>query len=480
MRHVRSAPASTSLRRQFSECSVAAMSALWQCIRRAAIYPILVVAHVASAANPAQERASELADRLVATGKVPGIMVGRWTRTGEGSFVLTHGVSDLASGRPMSADNSQRIGSVTKSFTVTRILQLTDEGRLSLDDPIGRYVKGLRNGNATLRELANMTSGIFNYSEDHPFVVEFVSDLTRRWTDRQLVDVANAHRPYFPPGRRWYYSNTNTVLLGMVIEQVSGNSLRRELTKHLLAPLGMRRTLYPNGVDLPVPFSRGYLTLDPQDDPLDVTRLSPTSLSGAGALVSTMSDLRVWGRALATGSLISPEAQRERLRMVNSAAGEGPFYNRYGLALGRINGWLGHTGDVPGFQTLVMHNLVADETVAIMVNGSGGSGHIPTEVFQQITASLPSAIPRGRPAQRVSGSRNRVTSASRLRVLGRARSEAGILLIQATPGRMLRLSRNGKWKIEVPLVPGRNVLRVRAVDRWGRVSKIERITIARG
>ncbi len=130
-------------------------------------------------------------------------------------------------GAGMSGANAQRIGSVTKSFTVTRLLQLADAGKLSLYDRIDLYVKGLRNGEATLRELANMVSGIFDSTQDRGFLLEYVADLTRRWTNREIVGFANANEPYFRPGREWNYSNT--ILRGMVVERVTGNRLGRGL-----------------------------------------------------------------------------------------------------------------------------------------------------------------------------------------------------------------------------------------------------------
>ncbi len=225
-------------------------------------------------------------------------------------------------GAGMSGANAQRIGSVTKSFTITRFLQLADAGKLSLDDRIDLYVKWLRNGEATLRELANMVSGIFDSTQDRGFLLEYVADLTRRWTDREIVGFANANEPYIRPGREWNYSNT--ILLGMVVERVTWNRLGPEIMRILVEPLRMRRTSYPKGVFLPAPFSHGYVTLDDEVGEMDVTVQSPTALSGAGAMVPTSGDLLAWGRALARGSLVSRESPWARLRMVE-ADGRGPF-----------------------------------------------------------------------------------------------------------------------------------------------------------
>jgi CubicO group peptidase (beta-lactamase class C family) len=444
------------------------------------ITPLLGIALVATTAAVVRAMDPQIAQRAqayVASGEVPGISVGIW-RAGSAPEIFTAGVSDLSTGTPMNAANMHRIGSITKSFTVTRLLQLVEEGRVSLEDPISRYVPGLRNGDATLRQLADMTSGIFNYTEDTPFILDLLADPLRRLTDERLVAVANRHRPYFRPGAAWHYSNTNTVLLGMVIQQVTGNPLRAEITRHIIRPLRLSRTFYPEGVSLPAPFSHGYAMLD--GEPVDFTRISPSGFAGSGAMISTLGDLARWGRALARGSLLGRRAQFERLRMVSTADGEGPFYNRYGLGVGRIGGWLGHTADVPGYQSLVMHNLVADETVVVLVNTSG-SAHIPTDLFRAIIPQLPRAMPKTPTTLRLTGSRNRVVNSSTVTLRGRAFSAAGILLVEgSSPSIRSRIAQGTRtWRLEMPVAPGRSTITVRAADALGRTSRPARIVVSR-
>jgi D-alanyl-D-alanine carboxypeptidase len=316
-------------------------------------------------------------------------------------------MSDVETVEPMKADNAQRIGSVTKSFTVTRILQLAAEGRLDLDDPVRRYVPNVRGGAATLRELANMTSGIFNYTEDLPFILRLVLRPTDPTTDRQIVNVANGHAPYFQPGTGWHYSNTNTVILGVVVEKVTGNRIGPEIVRNVVRPLGLARTIFPTGITLRPPFSHGYATFDTDVGRVDVTKSSPSGSSAAGAMVSTLEDLFQWGRSLARGSLVTREMQRERLRM---------------------------------------------------------------------TAFLPRAIPVGRPRLRLRGKARLSPDGSVLELRGVARSEAGILLVDA--GRRARVMGGESWKLTTPLQPGRNVVHLCAVDRRERVSRAWRVVIA--
>lgn len=128
---------------------------------------------------------------------VPGILAGVWV-PGKGHLVIEDGFADIETGRPIRKADHVRVGSVTKSFTVTVILQLVGEGLIGLDDPVGDYLPGVENGDATIGELADMRSGIFNYTEDAEFVTEFVeSDFLRVWTDQELVDAADRNAPYF-------------------------------------------------------------------------------------------------------------------------------------------------------------------------------------------------------------------------------------------------------------------------------------------
>jgi CubicO group peptidase (beta-lactamase class C family) len=335
------------------------------------------------------EELEAVVDQNMATHGVPGALVGVW-RQGSELAVFEKGVSDVDSGTLMSRLNHMRIASVTKSFTVTRILQLRDQDVLSLDDPISKYVPGVQNGDATLRQLANMTSGIFNYTENPSVVMELVNNPLKTWTDSELVAATAGYTPYFDPGKGWHYSNTNTVLLGMVVTSLTGQSFGQQVTSGILGPVGLSNTSYPSAPTLPTPFSHGYALFGPGAPMVDFTEVSPTAASSSGAMISTLDDLRIWGKELAVGSLLSADSQRERLEMVSTAGGVGPEYDAYGLGIGALDGWVGHTGDFPGFQSLVMHDTANDQTVVILINLSG-SGHVPTEMFQQMSGLL--AIP---------------------------------------------------------------------------------------
>ncbi len=314
---------------------------------------------------------------------LPAVAAGLW-QPGRQPILLLLGEAGLETGRPPTSTDSFRIGSVTKSFTVTLIMQLAEEGALSLDDPIGNYIPGIQNPDATLEQLANMTSGIFNYTENQQFVELFVADFARVWTNQQLIEYANDGSPYFLPGLSWHYSNTNTVALGMVVEQVTGNSLAQEIETRLATPLGLQGTVYPPTADMPVPFAAGYAVVD-VGEVEEFSRTHPSSSAGSGAVVSTLQDLAIWGRALGRGELISEENFSRQIQMISTdSCPTCPEYDGYGMGIGELNGWLGHTGDYIGYQALVMYDPATEATVVILVNQKDftQSIHYPTDMFR--------------------------------------------------------------------------------------------------
>ena len=195
----------------------------------------------------------------------PGVVAA--VQTPEDTWVGTLGVADLSSEEPMSADMHQRIGSVTKTFTVSLLLQAAADGLLSLDDNIDRYVENVPNGDEiTLRQMANMTSGIASYTFNEQWQDAFFSDPQRIWRPEELVRFGITDSPAFDPGTEFQYSNTNTVLLGIVLEQVSGKSIGELYRERIIEPLGLQQTSFPNADPaFPDPHPQGY-TLQGQED----------------------------------------------------------------------------------------------------------------------------------------------------------------------------------------------------------------------
>tara|TARA_R110001599_G_scaffold353821_1_gene599090 strand:- start:1304 stop:2512 length:1209 start_codon:yes stop_codon:yes gene_type:complete len=333
---------------------------------------------------------------------IPGAVVGVWV-PGKGELLLQEGESDLATNEPIDIEDHMRIGSVTKSFTVTVILQLVDEGLLRLDDPVSQFFPDIENSDATIAELANMRSGIFNYTEDADFVDALVENFLRVWLPQELVDVADRNAPYFAPDADWHYSNTSTVILGMIVEQLTGNPIGVEIEQRIIEPLELGGTLYPTSPDLPVPFSNGYLGAGPKIDLLDITYTDPSSSAGSGAMISRLLDLRIWAEALGEGTLLTAETQQERLDSLapivfdpcadsdpDRAPRICPEYDKYGIGIGELNGWVGHTGEGLGYTVLVMFEPTSSAVIVVMMNRSGVADHIhvPTQVFREYAQAL--------------------------------------------------------------------------------------------
>ena len=320
----------------------------------------------------------------------PAIAAGLWM-PGQEPRVVLQGQADRAGVRVLAREDRFRIGSVSKSFTVTVLLQLVDEGRVNLDDPISKFFPNTSNGTATLEQLANMTSGIFNYTEDQQFLLAFINDFDKALSPQDLLEASERGTPHFTPGSSWRYSNTNTVLLGLVIEQVTGNTLAQEIQTRILGPLNMTGTSYPVDANMPVPFAKGYSLFD-RDDPLvETSRVHPSASAGSGALVSNLDDLRIWAKALAEGSLLKPETFARQIRFVPTLAEvNSPEYESYGMGIGTLSGWRGHTGDYIGFQALVMSDPETGAVVVILVNLKNLTqpGHLPTEIFENFVAGI--------------------------------------------------------------------------------------------
>ena len=335
----------------------------------------------------------------------PGVIAA--VQTPEDTWVGTLGVADLSSEEPMSADMHQRIGSVTKTFTVSLLLQAAADGLLSLDDTIDRYVENVPNGDEiTLRQMANMTSGIASYTFNEQWQDELFSSPERVWKPQELAQIGIEDSPAFDPGTEFQYSNTNTVLLGLVLEQVSGKPIGDLYREGIIEPLGLQQTSFPNADPaFPDPHPQGYTLQGQADGEVgNATDWNPSWGWTAGGMISTVDDLLVYGRALGTGEgLLPPELQAQRL---NSFPGDEVPPNSaeraYGLGLGREYGWLGHTGELPGFNTAVYYHPELDATVVVEVNSDIPSGDCPPD-RPTMTDAPHEDIPCADPAVRIFG-----------------------------------------------------------------------------
>ncbi|MEU4351631.1 serine hydrolase domain-containing protein [Streptomyces sp. NPDC023838] len=295
---------------------------------------------------------------------IPGVVVGLWM-PGKGKYVRATGVANTATHQPMSTRFFTRIGSETKTFTVTALLKLVDDHRIRLDDPISAYIHGVPNGRRiTLRHLAEMRSGLFSYTDDAGFQHDLLSDPYRRFTPHQVLAYGFKHRNTFAPGAQFQYSNSNLVLLGLVIEKVSGRRVEDFIRERVLRPAHLDHTLFPRGLEFPRPHAHGYTNQTLSGAVEDSTRWNPSWAWSAGAMISNLQDLRRWAKVVATGTLLTPETQRQRLKTLPT----GYPGTSYGLGIFKSGGWIGHNGSIPGYESVTVYLPSRKATLVVMLN----------------------------------------------------------------------------------------------------------------
>ena len=348
---------------------------------------VLLASCLGDDVTPASAQYRTAVDRVIAKYHLPGVIASVRV-PGDAPWSATFGVADLAARQPLDPGSFFPIRSITKSFTVTALLLLARDHALRLDDKIDQYIPGFPNGDRiTLADMAGMQSGIGEYTANKEFQKLFVEDVGRPFTEAQLAGYGLAESPHFLPGAQYEYVNTNTVVLGMVVEKVTKQPLGAVLQQRVFTPLGLSGTSYPSTVPLPNPHATPYEvdinTGATEEQPL----VNPTALAGAGAMVSTIADLETWAVALGTGSLIGPQLQKQRIDQ-SRVVTNGPEYERYGLGIGILKGWLGHTGTAIGWQLATFYDPRSGATISIMVNATPSGGRRDLNFAQELFEAL--------------------------------------------------------------------------------------------
>lgn len=308
------------------------------------------------------------------------------------------------------------LGSVTKTLTATAVLQLVDMGLVDLDEPIDTYLPGVvPNGGAiTVRQLLNMSAGLFNNTEDLGLNEALDADPFQVFSPPQSLAIAfaNPGNPYFPPatpGKGWHYSNTNYIVLGLLLEQRTGLPGSSIFQQFIFTPLAMQHSVMPEVGDatIPHPHPRGYLFGTNVDSlnaylallegdkegskvrvphgvpPQDATDWDPSYAWTSGSAISTLTDMAIWVKALATGALLSPELHQQQLeptpfevvvdgvvRVVTTSYGLGITEVLAGCESRKevLPRFIGHNGAIPGFQSLVGYSPETEGTIVVLAN----------------------------------------------------------------------------------------------------------------
>jgi D-alanyl-D-alanine carboxypeptidase len=329
-----------------------------------------------------QPQLEQLVRDLLVTGAVVQVRspeLGDWT--------TAIGTRTFRGTDPVQVGDHVRIGSVTKTWTGTVVLQLVDEGRIRLDDPVAKYRPDVPNGqDITIEQMLSMRSGLGNYTASVDLSRRMDADPGAAFDPEELIAIGLAMPTTFPPGEGFSYSNTNTVLLGRIVEQLTGNSLETEITRRVIDRVGMAGSSFPtSSAALPAPHPAGYtygtnvetvdtnaLSAEKQAAaragtlaPMDVTSTNPSWAWSAGAGISTADDLTRYLPALVGGGLLSPELQKTRLESVRPLDPADPQSPGYGLALARFGPMYGHTGELPGYNTFTGYD--PDRKITVVV-----------------------------------------------------------------------------------------------------------------
>jgi len=355
---------------------------------------------------------------------IPGAIV--LIKSGDqGDWSAVYGTQEIGQEIPMSMDDHFRIGSNTKTMTVTVILQLVQEGKLSLDDPISKFRPDVPNGRKiTIAQLAEMRSGLYSYTSSKAFNRTLDDDPQKVWTPDELLAIAFKKPPLFPPGSQYDYSNTNLVLLGTVIEELTGMTASEAFQQRIFEPLGLTQTSLPEADDaaIPDPHPQGYQfgtnvedidsyavppaqlpdALDGTLLPINNTDANPSWAWTAGGAISSADELATYVEAMVGGGLTDAEITKQRLDSIQPIAPGSPV--GYGLGLVEFaKNLYGHDGQIPGFSSFMAYDPVADNTIIIglnlsasPVNGENAAVVIGKVVISELYGA--DAVPGGDPA----------------------------------------------------------------------------------
>lgn len=351
--------------------------------------PLVVALASAAALAPAASAASTTADvqralqRLVAAPGGPPGAIATLYRDGK-LTVLRAGTTDVERKRPPRATDHMRIASVAKAFSGAVALNLVRAGKLGLDETIAQRLPGMPAawGAVTVRQLLNHTSGVPDYTRSKPFARQAEKDPRGYVSPQQVIDWVRNDPLGFAPGSKYEYSNTDNVVVGLIVEAVTGEPYATALQKIVFGPARLRQTSFPTRVALPNPFIHGYI-VQPGEEPADVsTVLSPSGAWASGAIVSTPRDLNAFIRADLGLRFFDRDQQREQMRFYpgGESSPPGPGRNSAGLALfryrTRCGTVFGHTGNFPGYVQFAAATADGSRAVTTSLNIPAPEGEL--------------------------------------------------------------------------------------------------------
>ncbi|MEK5195192.1 serine hydrolase domain-containing protein [Bacillus sp. FSL M7-0884] len=326
----------------------------------------------------------QVIDKAADVKDIPGVIV--TVKNGGASWAYASGEGNIERNHKVDADSTFRIGSTTKTFVATVVLQLAGEKKLSLDDTVEKWLPGLIKGKGydgskiTIRQLLNHTSGIADYLT--PDLKEkLIENPSENYTAEQLISRALQLEPV----KGWSYSNTNMVIIGLIIQKVTGESYAEQIQKRIIDPLSLKETVLPgSSMDIPKKNARGYLNMG--DKLVDITLFNPSFANAGGEMISTGEDMTTFFRALLGGKLLTPEIQKEMMtHTVDTPLG------KYGLGIHATKlpdgteVW-GHGGGIPGFTNFAGGTKDGQHVISININVLGAEKQINNILASEFAA----------------------------------------------------------------------------------------------
>jgi D-alanyl-D-alanine carboxypeptidase len=314
----------------------------------------------------------KLLDDSVKTSNVPGLTM--YISTPDEHLILASGLSNLEQKQPMNPAEKFRIGSITKTFVSTVVLQLVDEGKIELDQPINNYLSSDISDNLpnsdqiTVRDLLQHTSGLVNYTDLDEFSGEVDQDLNDQWTAKSIIIDISEYDPLEEPGEVFAYCNTNYLLLELIIEHITKNSLAQELRNRIYTPIGLNHTFMEIKESIPNGFSQGYGDLDENGTRENVGTYNDGNGLGDGGIISNAEDTGKFAENLFRDqTLLSDQMLTEMFKVIEDDEGD-----LYGLGLAIFNSnwgkvW-GHDGKTTGF--LANMSYLPDYQLTVVVLGN--------------------------------------------------------------------------------------------------------------
>ena len=316
-----------------------------------------------------------LKELVAMDGGPPGVIA--IVQRGPHREVHSFGVRNLKGDLPMRADARMRLASTSKAFSGAVALSLVSEGKLSLNDTIGERLPSLPKSwhKITLRQLLNHTSGLPKFTEDPDYLAALEASPKNAPPPRKLLSYVEDEPLNFKPGTRYEYSNSDNIVVGLMVEDATGESYEQQLQEQVYGPLGLKKTSLPRGANLKKPFIHGYDNDPSQQPPEDVSEVLASGwVWASGGMVSTPSEFNEFVRGYVGSELFDLQTRASQRQVFEGGRSDppGPGKNSAGLGIFRYETrcgtvW-GHTGNYPGYTQFMAASPNGKRSVTVSVN----------------------------------------------------------------------------------------------------------------